>query len=131
MTNDGRSGSWCPSLALGTDAHSAWRRLPLPDRLPHGPLPVAGWGSWRAMQTWWEDLDESVADHVTQFIRGEKVDDQPGLGTAEVVDGEAAVAVILEVVMIGVDVRVWALARTQSRPPDATRAAAALRCWRA
>lgn len=70
---------------------------------------MAGWGSWRALQARWENLDESTADHVAQFTCGEKVDVQPGLGAAEVVDGEAAVAVILEVVMIGVDVRVWGI----------------------
>jgi hypothetical protein len=55
---------------------------------------------------WWEVLGEGRADHLAQFIGGEEVDVQAGLGAGEVTQGEAAVVIVLETLVAAVDIGV-------------------------
>src|SRR5215471_6398885 len=76
-------------------------RAPLPDHLPLRPLAVGERGVWGAVQPRRQHRAEAVADEAFQLGGGEEVDVEPGLGTAAVADGEAAVAGRLGALVLG------------------------------
>lgn len=69
----------------------------------------------------WEFLGERRADHLAQFVGGEEVDVQAGLGAREVTQGEAAGVIVLEAMVAVVDVGVGGVDADAEQPagPDA------------